>query len=49
MTKTAIQVIDRAAALLDALARAGGSASLKILSADAQLHPSTASRILTLA
>ncbi len=47
MTKTAIQVIDRAAALLDALARAGGSASLKILSADAQLHPSTASRILT--
>jgi IclR family acetate operon transcriptional repressor len=47
MTKTAIQVIDRAAALLDALAREGGMASLKVLSADASLHPSTASRILT--
>ena len=47
MPKTAIQVIDRAAALLDALGRAGGAASLKVLSADAQLHPSTASRILT--
>ncbi|MGA7982922.1 MAG: IclR family transcriptional regulator, partial [Chromatiaceae bacterium] len=47
MTKTAIQVIDRAAALLDALAREGGMASLKVLSADAGLHPSTASRILT--
>ena len=47
LTKTAIQVIDRAAALLDALARAGGDASLKILSADTGLHPSTASRILT--
>ena len=46
MVKTAIQVIDRAAALLDALAREGGAASLKILSADAGLHPSTASRIL---
>lgn len=46
MTKTAIQVIDRAAALLDALSRAGGSATLKVLSADAGLHPSTASRIL---
>ncbi|MCU0835038.1 MAG: IclR family transcriptional regulator [Chromatiaceae bacterium] len=47
MTKTAIQVIDRAAALLDALARAGGIANLKVLSADTGLHPSTASRILT--
>jgi IclR family transcriptional regulator, acetate operon repressor len=46
MPKTAIQVIDRAAALLDALGRAGGAASLKILSADTGLHPSTASRIL---
>jgi IclR family acetate operon transcriptional repressor len=46
MTKTAIQVLDRAAALLDALAREGGAASLKVLSADAGLHPSTASRIL---
>lgn len=47
MPKTAIQVIDRAAALLDALGRAGGVARLKALSADAGLHPSTASRILT--
>ena len=47
MPKTAIQVIDRAAALLDALGREGGAASLKVLSADAQLHPSTAARILT--
>lgn len=47
MIKTSIQVIDRAAGLLDALAREGGSASLKVLSADAQLHPSTASRILS--
>ena len=46
MTKTAIQVIDRAAALLDALGRAGGDASLKVLSAETGLHPSTASRIL---
>jgi DNA-binding IclR family transcriptional regulator len=46
MPKTAIQVIDRAAALLDALGREGGAASLKVLSADAALHPSTASRIL---
>lgn len=47
MVKTSIQVIDRAAALLDALSRAGGVASLKVLSADAELHPSTASRILS--
>jgi DNA-binding IclR family transcriptional regulator len=46
LTKTAIQVIDRAAALLDALGRAGGDASLKVLTADTGLHPSTASRIL---
>ncbi len=43
---SSIQVIDRAAALLDALARAGGVASLKVLSADTALHPSTAFRIL---
>lgn len=41
-----IQVIDRAVALLDALAREPGPASLKVLSADTGLHPSTAFRIL---
>jgi DNA-binding IclR family transcriptional regulator len=41
-----IQVIDRAVALLDALAREAGSASLKVLSAETGLHPSTAFRIL---
>jgi DNA-binding IclR family transcriptional regulator len=46
MPKTAIQVIDRAAALLDALGGAGVAASLKILSADTGLHPSSVSRIL---
>jgi DNA-binding IclR family transcriptional regulator len=41
-----IQVIDRAVALLDALAREPDPASLKILSAETGLHPSTAFRIL---
>ncbi len=41
-----IQVIDRLTALLDALASNGGGASLKILSAETSLHPSTAFRIL---
>lgn len=41
-----IQVIDRAAALLDALARYPEPVSLKILSAETGLHPSTAHRIL---
>lgn len=41
-----IQVIDRAVDLLGALARSEHSASLKILSADTGLHPSTAFRIL---
>lgn len=41
-----IQVIDRAVALLDALARASGPASLKVLAAETGLHPSTAFRIL---
>lgn len=43
---TAIQVIDRMAALLDALAAQDGGASLKHLAAETGLHPSTAFRIL---
>jgi len=50
MTKTKpeaqIQVIDRAASLLDAIARYSNPVKLKILSADTGLHPSTAHRIL---
>lgn len=42
-----IQVIDRSARLMDAIASAGDSASLKILSAETGLHPSTAFRILS--
>lgn len=42
-----IQVLDRMALLLDALARHGEPASLKYLAADTGLHPSTAHRILT--
>jgi DNA-binding IclR family transcriptional regulator len=46
MTATSnIQVIDRAAALLDSLAQ-HGQASLKLLAADTGLHSSTAFRIL---
>lgn len=41
-----IQVIDRAAALLDAIARYPDPVSLKILSAETGLHASTAHRIL---
>ena len=41
-----IQVIDRAAALLDAIARYSEPVSLKILGAETGLHPSTAHRIL---
>ncbi len=41
-----IQVIDRAAALLDAISTYPDPASLKHLSADTGLHPSTAHRIL---
>lgn len=43
---SSIQVIDRAANLLDALAASSDPLSLKILSAETQLHPSTAFRIL---
>lgn len=41
-----IQVIDRAVALLDALMHEPHPASLKVLSAETGLHPSTAFRIL---
>lgn len=41
-----IQVIDRAARLLDALAAGGGRAALKSVAAETGLHPSTAHRIL---
>lgn len=44
---TRIQVIDRAAALLDAIARYPEPVSLKILSAETGLHSSTAHRILS--
>ena len=43
---SAIQVIDRAAALLDAIARYQDPVSLKILSAETGLHASTTHRIL---
>ena len=41
-----IQVIDRAARLMEAIASSHAPASLKILSAETGLHPSTAFRIL---
>ena len=41
-----IQVIDRAAALLEAIARYPDAVSLKILAAETGLHPSTTHRIL---
>jgi DNA-binding IclR family transcriptional regulator len=41
-----IQVIDRSAQLLDAIAACSEPATLKILSAETGLHPSTAFRIL---
>jgi len=46
LSRAGIQVIDRAAALLDALARYPEPVSLKILSAETGLHVSTAHRIL---
>lgn len=45
-TTPTIQVIERSAALLEAIASQADSASLKILSAETGLHPSTAFRIL---
>jgi DNA-binding IclR family transcriptional regulator len=44
--KTSIQVIERLSSLLDALANYPDPVSLKQLSADSGLHPSTAHRIL---
>ncbi|WP_126455670.1 IclR family transcriptional regulator [Sulfuriflexus mobilis] len=47
MSKTpSIQVIDRMALLLNIMARYDDAVSLKILSAESELHPSTAFRIL---
>jgi DNA-binding IclR family transcriptional regulator len=46
MPTTTIQVLDRAVDLLDALARANSPISLKLLSLETGLHPSTAFRIL---
>lgn len=43
---SSIQVLDRAVKVLDALSRYGEPVSLKYLSADTGLHPSTAFRIL---
>jgi len=43
---SSIQVIDRSASLLDAISQYEDPVSLKILSADTELHPSTAFRIL---
>ena len=43
---SSIQVIDRSASLIDAIAAAEHPLSLKVLSADTGLHPSTAFRIL---
>jgi len=43
---SSIQVIDRSGNLLDTIASYEGSVSLKILSADTGLHPSSAYRIL---
>lgn len=43
---SSIQVIDRAAMLLDSIATSGSPVSLKILAAETGLHPSTAFRIL---
>ena len=44
---SAIQVIDRSASLLDAISQYEDPVSLKMLSADSGLHPSTAFRILS--
>jgi DNA-binding IclR family transcriptional regulator len=43
---SSIQVIDRSVSLLDAISQYEAPVSLKILSADTSLHPSTAFRIL---
>ncbi len=46
-SKNSIQVIRRMMKLLDVLARSPNAVSLKVLAASAELHPSTAHRILT--
>ncbi|MGA8259428.1 MAG: IclR family transcriptional regulator [Arenicellales bacterium] len=46
MPKSAIQVIDRAARLVDLIAASDKSVPLKVLAIDAELHPSSAFRIL---
>ena len=46
MPKSAIQVIDRAARLLDLIAASDKSVPLKVLAIDGGLHPSSAFRIL---
>ncbi len=45
-SQSSIQVIDRASRLLDVVAKYDDPVSLKILSAETELHPSTAFRIL---
>ena len=45
--KSSIQVIDRMALILNIIARYDDAVSLKILSAESELHPSTAYRILS--
>jgi IclR family transcriptional regulator, acetate operon repressor len=45
-TTTSIQVLDRATAILDCLAKYEDAVSLKVIAADTELHPSTAFRIL---
>lgn len=47
MPKSAIQVIDRAATLLNLIASSENSVPLKVLAIDANLHPSSAFRILS--
>jgi len=44
---SSIQVIDRSARLMEAITTSGDKSSLKILSAETGLHPSTAFRILS--
>ena len=46
-TSNSIQVIERLARLLDTIAAHEDTVSLKILSAETGLHPSTAFRILS--
>lgn len=46
-TTSSIQVVDRLVSLMDAIAMYDGPVSLKFLSADTGLHPSTAFRILS--